>query len=115
MNEVEAFCDNCFAGTESNEHREKCVRPRETLQDHIEGVLWDNANPEDWPGQPHGHTTESVARAIIDYLGLKARVKPGYEEDINGIPIRSGWVLVVEGERWLSIDSEGGSDHGAHT
>lgn len=75
MNEdTEVFCNNCFAGMESSEHHQKCVRPREELQERIVDIIddADNNSPIGILGDQYGagpNLTE-IAAAVLDGLGL---------------------------------------------
>ncbi|WP_025780202.1 hypothetical protein [Brevibacterium sp. VCM10] len=70
--DTEVFCNNCFAGMESDEHHEKCVRPREELRTRIADAISEADNEFPILGDDYGAAPNltAIADAVIDALGL---------------------------------------------
>ena len=79
--DTEVFCNNCYAGMESDEHHEKCVRPREELRTRIADAISEADNEFTILGDDYGAAPNltAIADAVIDALGLTVETEPGHD------------------------------------
>lgn len=82
--DTEVFCNNCFAGMESDEHHEKCVRPREELRTRIADAISEADAEFTILGDDYGAAPNltAIADAVIDALGLIMESRFVYATDL---------------------------------
>lgn len=82
--DTEVFCSNCFAGMESDEHHEKCVRPREELRTRIADAISEVDDEFTILGDVYGAAPNltAIADAVIDGLGLILESRFVYATDL---------------------------------
>lgn len=82
--DTEVFCNNCFAGMESDEHHEKCVRRREELRARISDAISEADDEFLILGDNYGAAPNltAIADAVIDGLGLILESRFVYATDL---------------------------------